>query len=91
MKIYNIKSSEEIYVKWMKLVAKTNKKSSSMFIMQNDMEATTEELNNWFKDSQEEIIKVDEDFKQIVSDLLALREETVKYIKAQINKQEASK
>lgn len=87
MKIYNIKSNEDLFDKWTKLVKKTSKKISPQNIVQNDMEATSDQLNEWFKQSLEDIRKVDEDFKQIVADMLKLRQETVKYLKAQIDKQ----
>jgi uncharacterized membrane-anchored protein YhcB (DUF1043 family) len=91
MKIYNIKSNKTIFDKWMKLSVKTSKKIASMFIVQNDMETNSDELNAWFKDSMEEIKKVDQDFRDIITDMLATREETVKYLKAQIEKQGENK
>jgi hypothetical protein len=89
MKIYNIKSNKTLFDEWMKLKAKTNKKITAMSIVQNDMETNSDELNEWYKTSLEEIRKVDEDFRQIVGDLLAIREKTLKYLKAQITKEEA--
>lgn len=48
-------------------------KITSMEIIQNDKELTKKELNEWWKKSKDEIRKVDEDFKSIITDLLALK------------------
>lgn len=82
--MYKLKANKDLFDRWTKLAKKTNKKITVMDIVQNDMEVTNKQLNDWWKKSIDEIKKVDEDFKSIISELLSLRNETVQYLQDQI-------
>lgn len=86
-KVYNIKSSKDLFDRWTKVIKKTNKKINPQRIIQNDMETTSDELNKWFTDSLEELVSVDKDFKEIMSELFFLRQDTINYLKAQVAKE----
>jgi hypothetical protein len=89
VRIYNLKSNEDLYDRWSKVAKKTNlRKMKSLDIVQNDMQVTNKQLSDWFTSSKEEILKVKEDFDSIIGELIALREETLKYLSAQVKKQD---
>lgn len=83
-KAYNVKSNERLFNKWLKLVAQTNSRCDAMFIVQNDMTFTSDELNKWNRDLVEEIEHAEKNFKRIIDELHELRTETIDYIKSQV-------
>lgn len=84
MTLIKLKANEDLFNRWQKLAKLTTVKMSSISIIQNDMETSKAELNKWYKDSKEEIIKVDQKFNEIVGELLSTRNEIMAYIKEQI-------
>jgi hypothetical protein len=66
--------------KWIKETSKTNV-YVDFTIMQNDCELTSEELNQWYKTTTEQIKNAQADFAKTIKNLLELRDLTVEYIK----------
>lgn len=86
--MYKYKGNNKLYDEWMKLSKKTTKKITAMnIISQFQMEATREEFKEWFETSMEEIVKVDQEFKAIITQMLALRMATMEHIREQIKEQ----
>ncbi|WP_090739428.1 hypothetical protein [Paenibacillus sp. Mc5Re-14] len=86
-KKYSIKANERLFEDWMRVSASPHSKLGlhGAWIVQNDMELTGQELNDWYKETGRLIETTEEHFEQVISDMKALRERSVKYIK-QLNK-----
>jgi NACalpha-BTF3-like transcription factor len=80
MKTYKIKSDEHLFNKWMGEVSKTSNRID-FFILQNDCELTSEQLNEWYKKITEQIKESQKDFAKTIKNLTDLRDLTVEYIK----------
>lgn len=82
--LYKIKSNEDLHSRWTKLAKKTSKRLNSISFLQNDMEVSKDDMNKWFRESLEDIQKMDQDFKDTVQEMLSIRSDAIKYLKAQI-------
>lgn len=82
--LYKIKSNKDLFDRWNKLAKKTSKRLNSISFIQNDMEASKDDMNKWFRESLEDIQKMDQDFKDTVQEMLSIRQEIIKDIKNQI-------
>ncbi|MGG4105116.1 hypothetical protein AAXB25_14465 [Paenibacillus lautus] len=82
-KKYSIKANERLFEDWVRVSASPHSKLGfhGAWIVQNDIELTGEELNEWYKETGRLIDATEEHFDQVISDLKALRERSVKYIK----------
>lgn len=81
---YKIKSNEDLFNRWAKLIKKSSKKIEGLTIIQNDGEYTRDDLNRWYKQSLEDIRKVEKDFNDTIHKMLKVREDTLAYLKNQI-------
>jgi hypothetical protein len=81
MKIYKIKANEDLFYRWMKLQTKTQLIVRGQDIVQNDMEMTAEQLNEWYKGLTADIESVRVDFKKTLEELDRLKAITIDYIK----------
>ncbi|WP_256719478.1 hypothetical protein [Paenibacillus odorifer] len=50
-------------------------------IVQNDMEMTGEQLNEWYKRTGKSIEETEKQFRQVIEEMKKLRTQTVNYIK----------
>lgn len=82
-KIYKIKSNERLFNEWMRVSASPHSKvgMDTWVIVQNDMEMTGEQLNEWYKYTGKCIEETEKQFKQVIEELKKLRTQTVNYIK----------
>lgn len=82
MKTYKIKSNEALHDRWLRAVSQTNTRIYPMDVIKNDLELTSSDLNEWYMRTKEDIEEVRHEFGKIIDELMALRDETVKYIKS---------
>lgn len=82
-KKYRIKANDKLFDDWLRVSASPHSKLGfqGAWIVQNDIELTGEELNDWYKETGRLIDATEEHFEQVINDLRALRERSVKYIK----------
>jgi hypothetical protein len=83
VRTYHIKSSERLYNKWLSTTAQTTTRFESLFILQESADISSDELNQWAKQSAQEIINAEADHKKLIKALTDLREETIVYLKNQ--------
>jgi hypothetical protein len=50
-------------------------------IIQNDMECTRDELNDWYRETGKLIKETENHFESVIKQMEALRKKTVRYIK----------
>lgn len=82
--LYKVKSNKDLFDRWTKLSKKTSKHLNSISFIQNDMEASKDDMNKWYHQSLEDIQKMDQDFRDTVQEMLSIRQEIIKDIKNQI-------
>lgn len=86
-KLYKIKSNEKLFNEWMRVSASPNSKVGleTWAIVQNDMEMTGDELNEWYIYTTQLIHDTEAHFQEVLEDMKKLQKRTVDYIKT-INK-----
>lgn len=82
-KQYSIKANERLFEDWMRASASPHSKLGlhGAWIVQNDMQLTGQELNDWYKETGLLIEATEEHFEQVINEMKSLRERSVKYIK----------
>ncbi|EJW13972.1 hypothetical protein M5X02_31940 [Paenibacillus alvei] len=82
-KLYRIKSNEKLFNEWMRVSASPHSKLGidTWAIVQNDVEMTGNELNEWYKHAGKMIKETENHFAQVIEEMKKLRTRTVNYIK----------
>ena len=85
-KNYKIKTNEQLFEDWLRVSTSLHTKLGNYgaAIVQNDMELSAEQLNEWYEYTGELIEETEQHFIEVIEELKELRKQTVQYIK-QIN------
>lgn len=83
-KLYRIKSNEQLFNEWMRVSASPHSKVGldTWSIIQNNMEMTGDELNEWHLRTTELIYETEVHFQEVLEDMRKLQKRTVNYIKS---------
>lgn len=81
IKVYKIRNGRILWEKWMVLAAKSNGVVKPMAILQNEIELTPEEMNDWYKKTNKEIDDAEKHFKNLITEMRLTLAETVTHIK----------
>lgn len=83
-KVYKIRANEKLFNDWIKTSTIPHTKLGMLgaSIVQNDMELSSEELNDWFEEVGESINETEIHFAEVINELRRLRQQTARYIKS---------
>lgn len=82
MKTYKIKGGQKLFNKWMNLKSKTNGPLTAMYLFQNDGEISSDNLNEWYQVTQQEIAACEQEMQRVILDMKSALAESVLYIKS---------
>src|SRR5690606_18433908 len=85
-KTYKIKGNEQLFEDWLRVSASPHTKLGNFgaAMVQNDIELSADQLNEWYEHCGELIAETEQHFTEVIEELKELRKQTVQYIK-QIN------
>lgn len=82
-KTYIIKTNEQLFNEWMRVSTSPHTKLGmyGASMVQNDMELSREQMNEWYEYCGELIDETERHFTEVIEELKKLRQQTVQYIK----------
>lgn len=80
-KTYKIVANEQMLEEWLRVSVGTMLKMHGARILQNDMELTGGQLNDWYEHCGELIEETEQQFANVIKEMKRLRLDTVHYIK----------